>query len=195
MKIAASSLRIFVAPLLGGLVLALFVRFTMFQLFTIPSESMSPTLRSGDCILVIPYESWLAPRAPEIGDVVVFESGEGRHAVKRIVAAGGDSVTAREGRLSRNSQPVAEDYLPTPERTADFDALVPAGEFFVLGDNRDDSVDSRFIGPVRRERIVGQARFIVWSSTAPTGRPTASATTTAPSAPSRGRARILVPIR
>ncbi len=157
--------------------LAVLVRLVLFQAFSIPSGSMSPTLESGDTILVARY-ALLPHHAPARGDVVVFHSvaGADRYLVKRIVGLPGDYVEGVDGRIRINGTTLAEPYLPAGESTAAFPPeIVPGGHYFVLGDNRSNSLDSRKWGFVPDRKIVGKALLVFWSTAADSGSPAASA--------------------
>lgn len=149
-------------PIAVAIVLAVLVRAAV-HLYSIPSESMAPTLQAGDQIVVTPYFR----RIPRRGDVVVFAhpvNGE-ELMVKRVVAVPGDLIDSRLGRVRVGGYTVAEPYLLRRASTGSIPAqVIPADSYFVLGDNRDDSLDSRSWGVVPRERIIGRARLVLWSS-------------------------------
>jgi len=159
------------------LVAALLVRHHVAQPFRVPSASMAPLLEPGDVLLADRSTRGTAQR----GDVVVFDgrgyfapsAGEGdRYWVKRVIAVGGDRVECcdAEGRITLDGTALAEPYLPagTAPSEIEFDLLVPEGRFFVLGDNRTDSTDSRHLlgapggGMIPLDRVVGEADRIVW---------------------------------
>ena len=163
--------------LIGALALALIVRAFLFQAFYIPSPSMEPTLSSGDRILVnkVSYRLHDVNR----GDLVVFhprpESGVGADdLIKRVIALPGETVTTNGGRVLIDGGLLIEPYLPVPDGTAAFGIVpwcadqtsaacrVPDGHVFVMGDNRGNSRDSRYFGPVPVDSIVGRAFVRVW---------------------------------
>jgi signal peptidase I len=156
------------------------------QAFTIPSGSMMDTLLIGDYILVnkflygaeIPLADRHLPamRDPHRGDVVVFKypNDETRDFIKRIIAVGGDTIQVRDNRVTLNGHPIDEPYVrpgsfsgptggPCSYAYACEPLRVPEGSYFVMGDNRDNSQDSRYWGFVRRDKIRGKAFLIYWS--------------------------------
>jgi signal peptidase I len=132
--------------------------------FWIPSESMVPTLEVGDRIFVNRFVYRFIE--PERGDIVVFDSLEtDDELVKRVVAVPGDRVKVRNGALRVNGDFPEEPYA-VPVRFPDGSEFGPTrlseGEIFVMGDNRGNSRDSRFFGPVPIENIQGEAFFRFW---------------------------------
>jgi signal peptidase I len=157
-----SLLRTILQPLAVAIVLGFLVRAAV-HIYAIPSASMAPTLRTGDQIVVTPYFRGV----PERGDVIVFESllVPDELMVKRVIGVPGDLVDSRLGRVRISGYTLSEPYLLRQSATGSVAAqLVPADSYFVLGDNRDDSLDSRSWGVVPRARIVGRARLVLWSS-------------------------------
>jgi len=158
-----------------ALLLAVGVRVYVAQMFYIPSGSMLPTLQIGDRIVVdkLSYRLHGVGR----GDVVVFrrpplEQADYSDLVKRVIGLPGDTVASVDGKVYINGQPLAEPWLPdlpvtSPSPLPDGFSLahpftVPAGEYFVMGDNRTDSEDSRYFGPIAKDLIVGKMAFKVW---------------------------------
>src|SRR5215210_5058761 len=142
-----------------------FIRPFVLEAFWIPSESMVPTLEVGDRVFVNKFVYRI--REPERGDIVVFQSVEGdaEDLIKRIVAVPGDSVAVENGVLSVNGEPQVEPYVNAgfPDDDSFFGPMgVPEGEVFVMGDNRANSRDSRFFGPVPIENIEGEAFASFW---------------------------------
>lgn len=146
------------------------------QTFWVPSSSMRPLLVPGDVLLVDRTQRATARR----GEVVVFDGtgyfapgADGRRFwVKRVIGVGGDRVTCCDagGRLLLNGRALDEPYLAagTPASSVRFDVEVPSGAMFLLGDNREQSADSRQHlgspggGMVPEDRVVGEVRRIVW---------------------------------
>jgi signal peptidase I len=136
--------------------------------YRIPSESMSPTLQRGDYFTV---DTWrYRGHSPSVGDVIVYvkPNQPGVDFVRRVVAVSGDRIEGRDSILFRNGQPVAEKYLHGLDAGVGYDRnfsliFIAPGEVFVLGDYRDNSLDSRAEGPVALNRIRGRAEFIWFS--------------------------------
>jgi signal peptidase I len=142
-----------------------FVRPFVLEAFWIPSESMVPTLEVGDRVFVNKFVYRFTE--PERRDIVVFHSVEDdeEDLIKRIVALPGDSVAVENGALYVNGEPQVEPYLNN-EDFLDEGSYGPTriseGEVFVMGDNRNNSRDSRFFGPVPMENIEGEAFVVFW---------------------------------
>ena len=143
------------------------------QGFTIPTGGMEPTLLIGDHIMV--DRSAYRDRAPQRSDIVVFSypPDETRDFIKRIIGLPGDVVDIRGRQVVVNGQTLIEPYIQfqatTPTSTHCTYAYgceatrVPADSYFVMGDSRDNSQDSRYFGFVKREQIKGKAHVIYWS--------------------------------
>jgi signal peptidase I len=156
-----SLLRTVLQPLGIAVTIALVVRAAV-NIYSIPSASMAPTLQSGDQIVVTRYFHG----APKRGDVIVFQSllQPDELLVKRIVGVPGDLVDSRLGRLRIGGYTLPEPYVLRQAATGAIESqVIPAECYFVLGDNRDDSLDSRSWGVVPRVRILGRARLVLWS--------------------------------
>lgn len=177
--------------LIVAVILALIIRTFLFQAFKIPSGSMLDTLQIGDHLLVnkfiygtqLPFtdQHFLAIRNPQRGDVIVFEfPGDAdknyfqrRDFIKRVIGEPGDKIEIRNkkvyvnGALYNIPQEVHKDsqLVPAIASPRDFAGpiQVPEGNFFVMGDNRDYSYDSRFWGFVPKEKIKGAAFIKYWS--------------------------------
>jgi signal peptidase I len=165
-----------VAVLIVALFLAIGVRTYVAQMFFIPSGSMLPTLQIGDRIVVDKLSYHLHGVAR--GDIVVFRRPPLEHAayadlVKRVIGLPGDTVSSVGGRVYINGKPLAEPWLPTPMPVTSPSPLpdgfslnhpyvVPKGEYYVMGDNRTDSEDSRYFGPIPESLIVGKMAFRAW---------------------------------
>ena len=156
-----------VVLVVGALLIALLIKTFLFQAFYIPSASMDPTLKVHDRVLVNKLSYHLHP--VHRGDIIVFKApAEERTAqikdlVKRVIALPGDTIAARDGRVYINDRLLNEPYLPKGTRTDDLPrTVIPAGSYFMMGDNRNASSDSRVFGPIRRSTIIGRAFVKMW---------------------------------
>lgn len=163
-SLAKSALEWFVV-LGAAVVVAVILRTFVFQAFYIPSESMETTLFQGDRILV----NKVSYRLHDInrGDVVVFrrpddQPGDIRDLIKRVIGLPGDTVEGRNSQILVNGQLLVEPYLGD-DQFADFGpVMVAEGEYFMMGDNRDQSLDSRRFGTIPQDRVIGRAFVLFW---------------------------------
>ena len=150
--------------LLAGL-LALVIRLFVVEPFRVDGPSMEPTLFTGERLLVdkVSYRLHL----PRRGDIVVFRNPRNAREdyIKRVVALPGDKVEMRLGKLYINDQPVPEPYVFRDGISTYGPEVIPPGYCFVLGDNRANSRDSRFFGPIPLQLIKGRAWVIFWPPT------------------------------
>lgn len=168
-----------------ALILALIIRAYIVQAFKIPSGSMIPTLLIGDHILVnkfvygtkLPFSDKriLSVKSPERGDIVVFKYPEdqSKDFIKRVVGVEGDMVEEKNKVIFVNGKRVSEPFIQHTDssvRTGSVEPrdnfgpyLVPKGKLFVMGDNRDQSYDSRYWGYVDMKDLRGKAFIIYWS--------------------------------
>lgn len=180
-----SRLRENIEAILIAIVLALFIRAFVVQAFKIPSGSMLNTLQIGDHILVnkfiygvkVPkwHQTIIPIKSPRRGDIIVFEYPQDRKKdfIKRVVGVPGDTVEIHDKQLYINDQPVNLPYTIFSEldikpayrspRDNFGPTTVPPESVFVMGDNRDNSHDSRFWGFVKYREIKGKAFVIYWS--------------------------------
>jgi signal peptidase I len=180
-----SKLRENIEAIVIAILLALFIRTFVVQAFKIPSGSMKPTLQIGDHILVnkfiygvrLPFVGTriIPVSEPEHGDIIVFRYPEDpdKDFIKRVIAIPGDTVEIRNKKIYVNHQPIVADVgVFTDSRILGGDInprdnlnilTVPSDGYFVMGDNRDNSYDSRFWGFVERKAIKGKAFIIYWS--------------------------------
>ncbi|MBN1628647.1 MAG: signal peptidase I [Thermoleophilia bacterium] len=151
----------------AAFVIALLVQAFLIKPFTIHQVSMRPTLEDGDRVLInrLSYHF----RDPERGDVVIFHSPmvDGEDLVKRVIAVPGDRVAVRDGALWLNGVAQEEPYLLEQDFAGVYpddgeDELIQEGEVFVMGDNRNNSGDSRFFGPIDANLIMGCAFAVYW---------------------------------
>ena len=172
-----------------AILLALVIRTLIVQAFTIPSGSMMDTLLVGDYILVnkflygpeLPLMDYRLPalRHPDRGDIIVFKypQDEKRDFIKRIIGLPGEQVLIRGPQVIVNGKPLVEPYTKKVDSPFGHSGqpaycgyaygceptTVPPDSYFVMGDNRDNSQDSRYWGFVKRDKIKGKAFLIYWS--------------------------------
>ena len=173
-----------------AVILALFVRTFVVQAFKIPTGSMEPNLLIGDHLLVNKFnfaptltraENVLLPIDPiRRGDIIVFKYPEepDRDFIKRVIGLPGETLELKNKKVYINGKPLDEPYVHYPvsagrrgaDAPSDFDVrvtygpvTVPAGHYFMMGDNRDNSQDSRYWGFMPREYIKGKALFVYFS--------------------------------
>ncbi|MBI3455637.1 MAG: signal peptidase I [Candidatus Rokubacteria bacterium] len=170
-----SVVREYAEAILIAILLALLIRTFVIQAFKIPSGSMIPTLLVGDHILVNKFVYRF--RDPARGDVVVFKYpvDEHRDFIKRVIGVGGDDIVVKDRQVYISCRPPEPTCQPLKEPWAYYEdrmglggetfgpVHVPPGSYFVMGDNRNNSQDSRYWGFVKREKIKGQAFIIYWS--------------------------------
>jgi signal peptidase I len=161
------------------LVCTVVLRTFVVQSYSIPSLSMAPTLQIGDRIIVdkLSYRFGSVHR----GDIVVFarpplEDQDYADLVKRVIGLPGETISARDGHVYINGKRLYEPWLPPGPQTftgplpgdsnEQFNmpgpVKIPQGEYYVMGDNRINSEDSRFFGPIPKSLIVGRAVVVAW---------------------------------
>jgi signal peptidase I len=175
-----SPLRLIAEPLAIAIVLAFGVRAAL-RLYVIPSSSMAPTLVPGDHIVVTPYRFG---KKPKRGDIIVFRSPRAADElmIKRVIGTPGDLVETRAGRVIVCGHALPEPYVAAQAASGVISAqIIPADSYFVLGDNRADSLDSRSWGVLPRDAVLGKARMILWSSGAAVGSRESGVVAAAPS--------------
>lgn len=180
-----STIREYIEAILIALLLALFIRTFVVQAFKIPSGSMLNTLLIGDHILVNKFiygikdpfsgNTWIPVKKPGRGDVVVFKYplNPSQDYIKRVIGTEGDQIEIKNKKVYVNGEPQDDSYAifldskirPAGELGRDNMELktVPANSLFVMGDNRDNSYDSRFWNFVDLKAVKGKAFIFYWS--------------------------------
>jgi signal peptidase I len=180
-----SKLREYVEAIVIAVVIAFFIRTFIIQAFKIPSGSMKPTLQIGDHILVTKFiygikipiirKTLVSISDPKRGDIVVFIYPEDRSKdfVKRVIGTAGDTIEIRNKKIYLNGLPYNDNHgvytddmiIPGAAQPRDNfgPVTVPPETIFVMGDNRDQSYDSRFWGFVNLRDVLGKAFIIYWS--------------------------------
>ncbi len=178
-----SSIR-WIVELVGVVVVAILVavllRTFVVATYSIPSGSMEPTLEIGDRIVVNKLSYHL--HGVDRGNVVVFSTPAAEDCagppvsdlVKRVIGLPGEVISLADGRVDINGHVLAETYLPPDVRNDTYPGpsnaayslhhayRIPAGDVFVMGDNRPQSCDSRYWGPIRESTIVGKVDMRIW---------------------------------
>lgn len=166
-----SIVREYVEAIIIALILAFIIRTFIVQAFKIPSGSMIPTLQIGDHILVNKF----IYRFDDVkrGDIIVFKfpKDESRDFIKRAIGLPGDKVEIKNKKVYINDKPIDESYAFHEEegnssyhpRDNFGPSVIPENNFFVMGDNRENSMDSRFWGLLDKNKIKGKAFIIYWS--------------------------------
>jgi len=166
--------------LMAVLLCTVLLRTYVVQSFYIPSGSMLPTLQVGDRIIVdkLSYHLHDVHR----GDIVVFarpplEDQEYADLVKRVIGLPGETISSKGGSVYVDGHKLSEPWLPAgpssftgplagndphPQFDLPGPVRIPAGDYYVMGDNRTDSEDSRFFGPIPKSLIVGRAVAVIW---------------------------------
>lgn len=148
------------------------VKANLVKAYKLPSRSMEPTLLPGDHVLV---DHSAKATSPQKGQIIIFEYPENptKDFIKRVVAVGGDTVEIKDKQLYVNGKAVKEEYIehkeietiPASQNPRDnFGPIeVPGNSYFVMGDNRDITYDSRFFGAVAKDKVKGIVKSIYWS--------------------------------
>jgi len=184
MSFKKSTTREYFEAIVTAVILALFVRTWVVQAFKIPTGSMEQNLLIGDHLLVNKFvyapsttaaERTLLPFGEyQRGDVLVFKYPEEpeRDFIKRLIGLPGETIEVRQSRVFINGEPIEEPYLDAmrqgghmpPDIRGTFGPLVvPEGYLFMMGDNRGDSQDSRYWGPLPIGHVKGRAFVLYWS--------------------------------
>lgn len=177
-------IREWVEAIVVALVLAIAIRTFILQPFRIPSTSMVPTLVVGDRLMVnklsygaiVPLTTYRLPgfSKPKRGDIIVFRAPEDRKKdfIKRLIGLSGEKVEIKFGDIYVNGQLVSDPVIKNiyyynrgSYGEVNKSITVPAGYYFVLGDNSGSSSDSRFWGFVPQNDVIGKAEFIYWPPT------------------------------
>lgn len=159
---------ILLASLLGGVITS--EKYSSTRAFQLPTNSMAPTIILGDYLIA--DMSYYRAKIPQRGDLIIFKGPEDEPWLKRVIAVGGDVIEGKNTRVYLNETLMNEPYAVTrdPDQVRRGDnfgpIVIPENHFFVMGDNRHESIDSRFPelgGPVSLERVKGKPSYIYWS--------------------------------
>ena len=150
--------------ILMALVIAFVIRYFIVELYLVDGPSMRPTLQSAERLVVNKFIYRF--RAPERGEILVFRypKDPSRDFIKRVIAVPGDTIEIKDGRVFVNQQLMNEPYILSKTRGDYPLTTIPEGHIFVMGDNRNNSEDSRFadVGFVPYELVKGKAMMVFW---------------------------------
>ncbi len=160
--------REYLLPVIIALAIVVVLRMFVVGMYYVPTGSMIPTLEIDDKVVATKFSYSL--HEPERGDVVVFkypvyeEQGlETVVYVKRLIGLPGETLEIKNNTVYINGTPLEEDYVNSNTNMPDYGPItIPEGEYFMMGDNRNDSSDSRIWGTVKAEYLIAKAQFIYW---------------------------------
>ena len=155
----------YIIAIVSAVIVAILIRLFIFEPFIVPTPSMEPTLLVGDKVII----NKLAYKLGEVknGDIIAFHStteGE-KELVKRAIAVEGDRIVlTSEGEIYVNDEKVIEDYIQPGQDLSylNQEFIVGPDEIFVMGDNRNNSFDSRYFGMIPEENVFGEFLIVYW---------------------------------
>lgn len=151
------------------IIIVYLIKTYIFQLFSVDGQSMEPNLHHSQMLLVDKLSYFF--RSPHRGEIIVFEKPDAKNInfIKRVIGLPGETISIHQNQITiiNNDHPegftLSEDYIPSDHPTnGDYELTIGDQEVFVLGDNRTNSQDSRVIGPIERDKIIGRALFTYW---------------------------------
>lgn len=164
MKSMGEEIRDWVISIGAALIIALVIRTFVVELYLVSGPSMRPTLQNAERLVVNKFIYNF--RAPERGEILVFKypKDQSRDFIKRVIAVPGDTVEIKDGKVFVNQQLMNEPYILSKTRGDYPMTTIPEGHVFVMGDNRNNSEDSRFddVGFVPYNLIKGKAMMVFW---------------------------------
>ena len=163
-KSVGEEVKDWLVSIVAAIVVAMLIRTFIVELYVVDGPSMRPTLQHDERLVVNKLVYYV--RAPEKGEVVIFRypRDPSRDFIKRVIATAGHTVEIKDGRVYVNDQLLVEDYILEKTLTEYPKVTIPEGTIFVMGDNRNNSEDSRFsdVGFVPLDLVKGKAVFIFW---------------------------------
>lgn len=174
-----------IKSLIIAIIIALFINIFIFELSVVDGQSMLPTLHNKDRVFALKH-NFILNYDFDYGDIVIIDSKVNQIRtfldevldssiirnirrdfsrdfwVKRVIGKGGDTIEIKDGKLYRNSVLINEDYINEEMKSQDVKFIVPENYIFVMGDNRNFSNDSRYIGPVPIENVRAKVLYRVF---------------------------------
>lgn len=161
-----NSLWSWIKEIIFAVIIAWVITTFLFSHIMIPTPSMDPTIVPKDHLMINKIPMYY--RNPKSTEIVVFH-GEDKELIKRVIGVPGDVLDIKNGSVYINGEKLKEDYLPKGVRTEiprnsdiDYPFTLPEGRYFVMGDNRENSKDSRYIGTILRDDIYAIAGLRIW---------------------------------
>lgn len=143
-----------------AMLLAIVIRLFFFQPYEVQGMSMYPTFHGQELLLV---NKWIySVTQPSYGDIVIFHTVEKRDFIKRVIGLPGDVIAIHNGNVYRNGRQLKEPYIDQPTDSYLEPTRVPSGHLFVMGDNRNNSKDSRELGAIDMRDVVGRADIVIY---------------------------------
>lgn len=156
-----------IKALVIAVILAVVIRYFLFAPIVVDGLSMMPTLRDQDRMIVNKFSYTIGE--PKRFDIIVFEAPENKDYIKRVIGLPGETIEYKDDVLYVNGKAYEEEYLEENKReaidgplTEPLKVTVPEGELFVMGDNRRYSKDSRHIGTIPMEKVLGKTNIVYW---------------------------------
>jgi signal peptidase I len=157
-----SAAREFMETVVLTLVTYFLVRTFLFETYRVVGQSMDPTLEQDERLIVSKLSYRL--HEPQRGDIIVFHDPQdpGRNLIKRVIGLPGETLRIDQGQVYINERLIQEPYIESYSPYSQPPTPIPDGQYFVMGDNRNNSSDSRSWGTLPRDDIVGKAAFTYW---------------------------------
>ena len=153
----------FIGIIFAALMLLLIVNTFLCQVFWIPTGSMESTLLVGDRLIVTKYDYW--NQNPQRGDIIVFKlpRDSKRHLIKRVIGLPGEEIKIENNKLYIDGEILQEKYINNSIHVPNIGpVIIPANHYYMMGDNRNNSRDSRDWGALSKNMIVGKAKYRYW---------------------------------
>lgn len=151
-----------VKSIIVAIALALIIRALLLEVFLVQGDSMMPTLRNRERLIVSKVQYYF--QEPSLGEIVVFQAANGRDFIKRVIGTPGDRIEITRNGVVLNGKLLEEPYVMALPKEPYGPVVVPENTYFVMGDNRNNSMDSRHpgVGFINEERLKGKAVLVFW---------------------------------